>query len=202
MGARCITCGSELARESGAAVCQADRVIVLREQARLPQGSRGFSWTASSFFAGKLAPTGGDLLERGLPANQALRCVRQTTSSFFASKLGSHRDCSVSGRRRIALRGQASLQRGSDFQCGSGACPRWRLTRISGQSRPALSRASLAPTYLLSVGARLARESGAAVCQADRVIVLREQARLPQGSRGFSWTASSFFAGKPRSNGI
>ena len=84
-----------------------------------------------------------------MPANQALRCVRQTTSSFFASKLDSHRDCSVSGRRRIALRGQASLQRGSDFQCGSGACPRWRLTRISGQSRPALSRASLAPTGVI-----------------------------------------------------
>jgi len=202
MGARRITCGSELARESGAAVCQADRVIVLREQARLPQGSRGFSWTASSFFAGKLAPTGGDLLERGLPANQALRCVRQTASSFFASKLGSHRDrgVSVGPRHRssrassaptgiagfqldrvIVLRGQASLQRGSDFQCWSGACPRWRLTRISGQSRPALSRASLAPTYLLSVGVRLARESGAAVRQADHVIVLREQVRFLHG---------------------
>jgi len=61
MGAPRITCGSELARESGAAVCQADRVIVLREQARLPQGSRGFSWTASSFFAGEPS-SNGDLI--------------------------------------------------------------------------------------------------------------------------------------------
>jgi hypothetical protein len=31
------------------------------------------------------------LLERGLPANQSTRCIRQTASSFFAGKPGSNR---------------------------------------------------------------------------------------------------------------
>ena len=80
--------------------------------------------------------------------------------------------------------------------------------------RPAASSfiaSKLAPTgRRLSVGARLARESGGAVFQANRVIVHREQARscssphilwercLPanQAARSFRPTASSFIAGK------
>jgi len=55
--------------------------------------------------------------------------------------------------------------------------------RMSGKTRHRSSRASPAPTGIaFSVGARLARESGGAVYQIDRVIVLRGQARLQQGS--------------------
>jgi len=55
--------------------------------------------------------------------------------------------------------------------------------RMSDKTRHRSSRAIPAPTGIaFSVGARLARELGGAVYQRDRVIVLREQARLQQGS--------------------
>ncbi|KFE53738.1 hypothetical protein IV01_18725 [Pseudomonas syringae] len=105
--------GTVLARDKGGAVWQADRVIVHREQARLPHENENSRSTALSFFAGKPR---------------------------------------------------------------SNRCP------------------------YLPVGAVLAREKGGAVWQADRVIVHREQARLPHENENSRFTALSFFAGKPRSN--
>jgi hypothetical protein len=66
--------GARLARDSGDAVYQADRVIVLRGQARLQQLERGFLW------------------ERGLPAILAMRFVRQTALSFIVGKPHSHKN--------------------------------------------------------------------------------------------------------------
>jgi len=63
--------GAVLARDSGDAVRQMYRVIVHRGQARLQQIHQ-------------------PLLERGLPAIQALRSVRHTALSFIASKVERH----------------------------------------------------------------------------------------------------------------
>jgi len=90
--------GARLARELGGAVWQAYRVIVHRGQATLPQATVDFvgasgrhpdlpaNWalrsgryTASSFIAGKRAPTDHqNLLERGLPAIRAPRSGMRT----------------------------------------------------------------------------------------------------------------------------
>jgi len=65
----------------------------------------------------------------------------------------------------------------------------YRRRGLSGRSRHRSSRASTAPT-------------GYAARQAHRVIVLREQARLQQGTRHARRIASSFIAGKHRSHRV
>jgi len=88
-----------------------------------------------------------------LPANRATRFGRYTALSFFAGKrapTGDHRTCWSEACPRIRRRGLAGI-------------PRYRSPRAS-----ALLQAITEP-----VGAVLARESGAPVWQAYRVIVLR-----------------------------
>ena len=119
--------GARLARDSGDAVHQADRVIVHRGQAALPQRPRK-SESGRTPEQTLRSPTEAvrSLWERGLPAIRAMRFVRQTALSFFAGKPGSNSWNAVS--------------------CWSEACPRNRRCGSSGRPRYRSSWASRTPT--------------------------------------------------------
>jgi len=165
-----------------------------------------------------------------LPAIGATRFGRHTASSFIASKLGSYRcspdpvgavlardkdGAILQAYRVIVHREQARLLQRSLYLLERGL-PANQVPRF-GRHTASSFIASKLGSYRCSpdpVGAVLARDRGDTVRQASRVIVHREQARLLQRSlylleRGLPANqlmrlvrhiASSFFAGKPRSN--
>jgi len=159
-----------------------------------------------------------------LPANQAPRSFRPTASSFIASKRApTARRLSIGTRLaresggavfqayRVIVHREQARSYSSPHILWERCLPAIRTARSFRPTASLFIASKLAPTvHRLSVGARLARESGGAVFQARRVIVHREQARsyssahilwercLPanQAARSFRPTASSFIAGK------
>ena len=159
---------------TGYAARQAHRVIVLREQARLQQGTRDARQIASSFIAGKhrshrvrgtpgasrhrssrasSAPTGYAarqahrviVLREQARLPQGTRHARRIASSFFASKLASHRVGGTPGASRHRSSRASSAPTGDRVFRWSEACPRIVAPRCS-RLRP------------ITVGAVLARD--------------------------------------------
>ncbi len=168
-----------------------------------------------------------------MPANQTTRCVCGTASSFFAGEPRSYgrtgrcgvsvgprdRSSPVGARlageldaavcqsdRVIVLRGRASLLRANrTLRCVCRAASSFFACRSQARRRTGRRGVSVRPRHRSSrVGARLAGEPDAAVYLSYRVIVLRGQASLLRANRTLRCvcgTASSFFAGEPRSYG-
>jgi hypothetical protein len=123
--------------------------------------------------------SGMHLLEPGLPANQALRSIRQTASSFFAGKPRSYSTCGNGFSREgasasdafLALATQPSRLKPVPREFGDEERLRANI------ESPTRSRQLRSGMHLLEPG-------------------------LPanQALRSVRQTASSFFAGKPRSN--
>ncbi|VVP35175.1 hypothetical protein PS903_04476 [Pseudomonas fluorescens] len=123
-----------------------------------------------------------------MPANQALRCICCTASSFFACRSEAcprtgHRGVSVAPRHRSSPVG-ARLAR----EQGTAVYLLYRVIVLRRQAwllqRTRHCGVSVVPRYRSSpVGARLAREQGTAVYLLYCVIVLRRQAWLLQRTR-------------------
>jgi len=193
-----LSVGARLARESGASVLQAYRVIVHREQAR-SYSSPLVRWSEACPRIRRLGPSGLPR-HRSSRASSLLQLGAYPVGAVLARDMGG---AVFQARRVIVHRGQARSH-SSPVARWSGACPRIRRRGLSGLPRHRSSRASAllqlagcplerglpanqaprsfrptassfiaskrAPTARrLSVGARLARESGASVLQAFRV---------------------------------
>jgi len=117
------------------------------------------------------------------------RHARRIASPFFASKLGSNRRPSLPLERGLPANQTPRFISRSESSFIAGKHRSHRVRGAPGASRHRSSRASSAPT-------------GYAARQADRVIVHRGQAPLPQGTRHARRIASSSVAGKHRSHWV
>ncbi len=149
------------------------------------QATRCIRQTALSFFAGKPRSNRDRIqLERCLPANWAVRCIRHNTALMWERCLPAIQ--ATRCIRQTALSFIAGKRAPTDDHRPVGACgrhsdlPANQMTRSIRHTVYSFLANKFAPTGdAFPVGARLAREAGAAVYQADRVIVHRGQGGAP-----------------------